>query len=257
MSHVIFEGIGKTFRDARRQTELVTLQDVSLSLGEHELLCLLGPSGCGKSTLLNMLAGFEHPTEGRVLVDGKPVTAPGADRGMVFQQATLMPWLPVWENVAFPYRLRGAGKAERRRQAQPFIDLVGLTGFEEHYPAELSGGMSQRVGIARALLLNPGVILMDEPFAALDAQTKADIQEELVTIWQKSRSTIVFVTHSVEEALILGTQVAVMTHRPGRIRELIPVDLPRPRDTTTPRFNEIKRHVLGLIREEAALARAA
>jgi NitT/TauT family transport system ATP-binding protein len=138
--------------------------------------------------------------------------------------------------------------------AQPYIDLVGLTGFEDHYPAELSGGMSQRVGIARALLLDPGVILMDEPFAALDAQTKSEIQEELVTIWQKSRSTIVFVTHSVDEALLLGTQVAVMTHRPGRIRELIPVDLPRPRDITSPRFNDLKRHVLALIREEATAA---
>lgn len=257
MSHVVFESIGKIFYDARRNTELLTLQDVSLSVGRHELLCLLGPSGCGKSTLLNMLAGFEHPTTGRVTVEGRPVTRPGADRGMVFQQATLMPWLPVWDNVAFPYRLRGRSKDERRKLAQPYIDLVGLTGFEDHYPSELSGGMSQRVGIARALLLNPGVILMDEPFAALDAQTKADIQEELVTIWQKSRSTIVFVTHSVEEALILGTQIAVMTHRPGRIRELIPVDLPRPRDTTSVVFNEIKRHVLSLIREEAALARAA
>jgi NitT/TauT family transport system ATP-binding protein len=257
MSYVVFDGIGKTFVDPRRNTALVTLEDVSLSVGEHELLCLLGPSGCGKSTLLNMLAGFEHPTSGRITVDGKSITAPGADRGMVFQQPTLMPWLPVWDNVAFAQRLKGRSKAERRRLAQPYIDLVGLTGFEDHYPAELSGGMSQRVGIARALLLNPGVILMDEPFAALDAQTKADIQEELVTIWQKSRCTIVFVTHSVEEALILGTQVAVMTHRPGRIRELIPVDLPRPRDTTTHRFNEMKRHVLGLIREEAALARAA
>ena len=242
MSHVVFESIGKTFYDARRNTELLTLKDVSLSVGRHELLCLLGPSGCGKSTLLNMLAGFEQPTTGR---------------GMVFQQATLMPWLPVWDNVAFPYRLRGKPRDERRKLAQPYIDLVGLTGFEDHYPSELSGGMSQRVGIARALLLNPGVILMDEPFAALDAQTKADIQEELVSIWQKSRSTIVFVTHSVEEALILGTQVAVMTHRPGRIRELIPIDLPRPRDTTSAVFNEIKRHVLALIREEAALARAA
>jgi NitT/TauT family transport system ATP-binding protein len=257
MSHVVFESIGKIFYDARRNTELLTLQDVSLSVGRHELLCLLGPSGCGKSTLLNMLAGFEHPTTGRVTVEGRPVTRPGADRGMVFQQATLMPWLPVWDNVAFPYRLRGRSKDERRKLAQPYIDLVGLTGFEDHYPSELSGGMSQRVGIARALLLNPGVILMDEPFAALDAQTKADIQEELVAIWQKSRSTIVFVTHSVEEALILGTQIAVMTHRPGRIRELIPVDLPRPRDTTSVVFNEIKRHVLSLIREEAALARAA
>jgi NitT/TauT family transport system ATP-binding protein len=251
MSYVEFDNITKVFTDAKRGTSLVTLDHVSLSLEKQELLCLLGPSGCGKSTLLNMIAGFEKPTSGTVRIGGRAVDAPGSDRGMVFQQATLMPWLPVWENVAFYHKLQGRSKKERRALAQPYIDLVGLTGFEDHYPAELSGGMSQRVGIARALLLDPGVILMDEPFAALDAQTKSEIQEELVTIWQKSRSTIVFVTHSVDEALLLGTQVAVMTHRPGRIRELIPVDLPRPRDITSPRFNDLKRHVLALIREEA------
>jgi NitT/TauT family transport system ATP-binding protein len=254
MSYVEFDDITKVFTDAKRGTSLVTLDHVSLSLEKQELLCLLGPSGCGKSTLLNMIAGFEKPTSGAVRIGGRAVDAPGADRGMVFQQATLMPWLPVWENVAFYHKLQGRSKKERRALAQPYIDLVGLTGFEHHYPAELSGGMSQRVGIARALLLDPGVILMDEPFAALDAQTKSEIQEELVTIWQKSRSTIVFVTHSVDEALLLGTQVAVMTHRPGRIRELIPVDLPRPRDITSPRFNDLKRHVLALIREEAKAA---
>lgn len=254
MSYVEFDDITKVFTDAKRGTSLVTLDRVSLSLEKQELLCLLGPSGCGKSTLLNMIAGFEKPTSGTVRIGGRAVDAPGADRGMVFQQATLMPWLPAWENVAFYHKLQGCSKKERRALAQPYIDLVGLTGFEDHYPAELSGGMSQRVGIARALLLDPGVILMDEPFAALDAQTKSEIQEELVTIWQKSRSTIVFVTHSVDEALLLGTQVAVMTHRPGRIRELIPVDLPRPRDITSPRFNDLKRHVLALIREEAKAA---
>ncbi|SOE93008.1 NitT/TauT family transport system ATP-binding protein [Burkholderia sp. D7] len=254
MSYVEFDDITKVFTDAKLGTSLVTLDHVSLSLEKQELLCLLGPSGCGKTTLLNMIAGFEKPTSGTVRIGGRAVDAPGSDRGMVFQQATLMPWLPVWENVAFYHKLQGRSKKERRALAQPYIDLVGLTGFEDHYPAELSGGMSQRVGIARALLLDPGVILMDEPFAALDAQTKSEIQEELVTIWQKSRSTIVFVTHSVDEALLLGTQVAVMTHRPGRIRELIPVDLPRPRDITSPRFNDLKRHVLALIREEATAA---
>jgi NitT/TauT family transport system ATP-binding protein len=254
MSYVEFDDITKVFTDAKRGTSLVTLDHVSLSLEKQELLCLLGPSGCGKSTLLNMIAGFEKPTSGTVRIGGRAVDAPGSDRGMVFQQATLMPWLPVWENVAFYHKLQGRSRKERRALAQPYIDLVGLTGFEDHYPAELSGGMSQRVGIARALLLDPGVILMDEPFAALDAQTKSEIQEELVTIWQKSRSTIVFVTHSVDEALLLGTQVAVMTHRPGRIRELIPVGLPRPRDITSPRFNDLKRHVLALIREEATAA---
>lgn len=256
MSSIELKNIVKIYADRKRGRELLTIDNVSLSVPSNEFLCLLGPSGCGKSTLLNMIAGFERATTGEVLVGGKPVTGPGADRGMVFQQATLMPWLPVWDNVAFSLKLSGRSAAERRAAAQPFIDMVKLTGFENHYPAELSGGMAQRVGIARALLLNPGVILMDEPFAALDAQTKIEMQEELVSIWQRHQGTVVFVTHSVDEALVLGSQIAVMTHRPGRIRELIKLDLPRPRDSTSPEFNEYKRHILALIREESALARA-
>ena len=254
MPYLEINDVCKVFSDPKRATELTTLDHISLDLAQQEFLCLLGPSGCGKSTLLNMIAGFESATSGRVLVGGKQVHKPGAERGMVFQQPTLMPWLPVWDNIAFHYKLKGRSAAERRDLARPYIEMVGLRGFENHYPAELSGGMSQRVGIARALLMNPDVVLMDEPFAALDAQTKEEIQEELVTIWQKSRSTIVFVTHSIDEALLLGTKVAVMTHRPGRIRELIPVDLPRPRDITSPAFNDLKRHVHALIREEASAA---
>ncbi|WP_158903661.1 ABC transporter ATP-binding protein [Burkholderia sp. L27(2015)] len=256
MSFIELNRIVKVFKDRKRGTDMLAIDDVTLKLPQKEFLCLLGPSGCGKSTLLNMIAGFEFPTSGTVTVAGKPVTGPGAERGMVFQQANLMPWLPVWDNVAFSLKLQGKSQAERRRAAQPFIDTVKLTGFENHYPSELSGGMAQRVGIARALLLNPTVILMDEPFAALDAQTKLEMQEELVTLWQRYESTIVFVTHSVDEALILATKVAVMTHRPGRIRELIDVTLPRPRDSTSQAFNDAKRHVLSLIREESALARA-
>lgn len=256
MASIELKNIVKIYADRKRGRELLTIDHVDLSVESNEFLCLLGPSGCGKSTLLNMIAGFETATEGEVLVAGKPVTRPGADRGMVFQQATLMPWLPVWDNVAFSLKLTGKNADERRAAAQPFIDMVKLTGFENHYPAELSGGMAQRVGIARALLLNPAVILMDEPFAALDAQTKIEMQEELVSIWQRHQGTVVFVTHSVDEALVLGTQVAVMTHRPGRIRELIKLDLPRPRDSTSPEFNEYKRHILALIREESALAKA-
>ena len=256
MSFIELNHIVKVFKDRKRGTDMLAIDDVTLKLPQKEFLCLLGPSGCGKSTLLNMIAGFEFPTSGTVTVAGKPVVGPGAERGMVFQQANLMPWLPVWDNVAFSLKLQGKSQAERRRAAQPFIDTVKLTGFENHYPSELSGGMAQRVGIARALLLNPTVILMDEPFAALDAQTKLEMQEELVTLWQRYESTIVFVTHSVDEALILATKVAVMTHRPGRIRELIDVAQPRPRDSTSQAFNDAKRHVLSLIREESALARA-
>ncbi|KAF7599888.1 MAG: ABC transporter ATP-binding protein [Candidatus Dactylopiibacterium carminicum] len=256
MASIELKDIVKIYKDRKRGTELLSIDNVSFSVDSNEFLCLLGPSGCGKSTLLNMIAGFESATSGTVSVGGKPVLGPGADRGMVFQQATLMPWLPVWENIAFSLKLAGKGAEERRAAAQPFIDMVKLTGFENHYPAELSGGMAQRVGIARALLLNFSVILMDEPFAALDAQTKLEMQEELVAIWQRHQGTVVFVTHSVDEALVLGSQIAVMTHRPGRIRELIKLDLPRPRDSTSAEFNEYKRHILALIREESALARA-
>ncbi|GAB4057637.1 ABC transporter ATP-binding protein [Uliginosibacterium sediminicola] len=256
MAAIELKDIVKIYADRKRGTELLTIDHVDLSVDSNEFLCLLGPSGCGKSTLLNMIAGFETASSGTVSVAGKSITGPGADRGMVFQQATLMPWLNVWENIAFSLKLAGKSASEQREAAQPFIDMVKLGGFENHYPSELSGGMAQRVGIARALLLNPAVILMDEPFAALDAQTKIEMQEELVSIWQRHQGTVVFVTHSVDEALVLGSQVAVMTHRPGRIRELIKLDLPRPRDSTSPEFNEYKRHILALIREESALARA-
>jgi NitT/TauT family transport system ATP-binding protein len=256
MAFIELNNIVKVFQDSKRGTDMLAIDNVTLKVEKKEFLCLLGPSGCGKSTLLNMIAGFEFPSQGTATVAGRAVTGPGAGRGMVFQQAHLMPWLPVWDNVAFSLKLQGKGSAERRRAAQPFIDTVKLTGFENHYPSELSGGMAQRVGIARALLLNPAVILMDEPFAALDAQTKLEMQEELVTLWQRYEGTIVFVTHSVDEALVLATKVAVMTHRPGRIRALIDIDLPRPRDTTTQAFNDYKRQVLSLIREESALARA-
>jgi NitT/TauT family transport system ATP-binding protein len=254
MATIDISSVSKTFRDRKRNADVTALDNIDLSVAKNEFLCLLGPSGCGKSTLLDIIAGFAKPTAGTVTVDGLPVTAPGADRGVVFQQANLMPWLPVWENVAFHMLLRGGQKAERRAAAQRYIDLVGLTGFENHYPSELSGGMNQRVGIARALLMNPQVILMDEPFGALDEQTRMDMQNELVQIWQNHQGTIVFVTHGIDEALMLGTKVAVMSARPGRIREVIDVDLPRPRDITSPQFNALKRHVLGLLRAKTAVS---
>ncbi|MGJ4973033.1 MULTISPECIES: ABC transporter ATP-binding protein [unclassified Bradyrhizobium] len=252
MATIEISGVSKIFTDKKRNADVTALADINLSIARNELVCLLGPSGCGKSTLLNMIAGFEKPSAGNITVDGRPVIAPGADRGVVFQHANLMPWLPVWENVAFHLLLGGGQKAERRAKAQIYIDMVGLTGFENHYPSELSGGMNQRVGIARALLMNPQVILMDEPFGALDEQTRMDMQTELVRIWQQHQGTIVFVTHGIDEALTLGTHVAVMSARPGRIVEIIPIDLPRPRDITSPQFNELKRHILALLRGERA-----
>jgi NitT/TauT family transport system ATP-binding protein len=257
MAEIAIRSVTKTFTDRSRNRDVVAIDNITMAIADHDFVCLLGPSGCGKSTLLNMIAGFDHPSAGRIEVAGTLVEKPGADRGVVFQQPTLMPWLNVADNVAFHLKLKGLGKAERRERAQHFIDLVGLTGFEGHFPSELSGGMNQRVGIARALLMNPRVILMDEPFAALDAQTKLEMQEELVQIWQRIECTIVFVTHSVDEALVLGNRIAVMTRRPGRIREDFEFDMPRPRDITSPAFNDAKRRVLGLIREEATLVRHA
>src|ERR1700681_40387 len=250
MATIEISGVSKIFKDPKRKVDIAALDDIDLEVAKNQFLCLLGPSGCGKSTLLNMIAGFEKPSSGTVTVYGQLIAAPGSDRGVVVQQDNLMPWLPIWENVAFHLLLRGGQKGERRAIAQRYIDMVGLTGFENHYPSELSGGMNQRVGIARALLMNPQVILMDEPFGALDEQTRMDMQNELVRIWQQHQGTIVFVTHGIDEALTLGTHVAVMSARPGRIRELIPIDLPRPRDITSPRFNDIKRHILSLLRPE-------
>ena len=257
MTLITIDRVSRLFNDPKRRNgngAVKALDDISLSVARNEFLCLLGPSGCGKSTLLNMIAGFDKPTSGTVSVGGSVVTAPGSDRGFVFQQPTLMPWLTVWQNVAFHLTMRGMGKAESRERAQRFIDMVRLTGFENHFPSELSGGMNQRVGIARALLMNPEVILMDEPFGALDEQTKMEMHGELVRIWRESQTTIVFVTHGIDESLALGTHVAVMSARPGRIREMIKIDLDRPRDATSPQFNDYKRHILSLLRPEPAAA---
>ncbi|MFC5519936.1 ABC transporter ATP-binding protein [Polaromonas jejuensis] len=257
MTLITIDRVSRFFNDPKRKSAVKALDDISLKVGRNEFLCLLGPSGCGKSTLLNMIAGFDKPTSGTVSVGGQLVSAPGSDRGFVFQQPTLMPWLTIWENVAFHLTMRGMDKRESRDKAQRFIDMVRLTGFENHFPSELSGGMNQRVGIARALLMNPEVILMDEPFGALDEQTRMEMHGELVRIWRESQSTIVFVTHGIDESLALGTHVAVMSARPGRIRELIEVDLPRPRDPTGPQFNDYKRHILSLLRPEETLGVAA
>jgi NitT/TauT family transport system ATP-binding protein len=254
MSLIEIDHVTRLFDDPKRGSAVKALDDVSVHVARNEFLCLLGPSGCGKSTLLNLIAGFDMPSSGSVRVGGQTITAPGADRGVVFQQPTLMPWLTVWENVAFHLTMQGVGKEIRRKKAQHYIEMVNLKGFENHYPSELSGGMNQRVGIARALLMNPEVILMDEPFGALDEQTKMEMHAELVRIWRDSQSTIVFVTHGIEESLALGTHVAVMSARPGRIREMLTIDLPRPRDSTSPQFNDTKRRILQLLRPESVAA---
>ncbi len=240
---------------ARRGGEVVAIDRLSLDVADREIISIVGPSGCGKSTLLRLIAGLLRPSSGEIRLDGRQVLDPGADRGMVFQSYTLFPWLTVQGNVEFGPRLRGVAEVERREVARRFIAMVGLTGFEHAYPKELSGGMMQRVAIARALANNPEVLLMDEPFGALDAQTRAFMGELLLDIWQKSPKTILFVTHDIEEALFLGDRVYVMTARPGRFRAEVSLTLPRPRTlevTTSEEFVSAKRRVLAMIREETA-----
>ena len=240
---------------ARRGPDVVAIDRLSLDVADREIVSIVGPSGCGKSTLLRLVAGLVRPSSGEIQLDGHVVTDPGADRGMVFQSYTLFPWLTVRGNVEFGPRIRGKPEAYCRDMATRFIQMVGLSGFESAYPKELSGGMMQRVAIARALANDPEVLLMDEPFGALDAQTRAFMQELLLDIWQKTRKMILFVTHDIDEALFLGDRVYVMTARPGRLRAEVHVALPRPRTlevTMAEEFVATKRRVLGMIREEAA-----
>ena len=251
---LLVENVWKIFGD-RRDADVVAVQDLSLAVRDNEFVSLVGPSGCGKSTLLMMAAGLESISAGDILFDGTPVTGPGADRGMVFQSYTLFPWLSVEENIRFALKKSGLGRSEQGALVREHIQLVGLTGFERAYPNQLSGGMRQRVAIARALVYKPRMLLMDEPFGALDAQTRLQMQELLLQVWQAHRTTVLFVTHDVEEALLLSDRIYVMTARPGRIKAEITVDLPRPRNLleteSDPRFAALRRQVLTLIRAEA------
>ncbi len=237
---------------------LVAVEDISMTVRENEFVTIVGTSGCGKSTFLNMVAGLIPITSGVLEVDGKPVTGPGADRGMVFQKYTLFPWLKVLDNVKFSLKKKkGLSAREKDEIAREYLRLVGLAGFEDAYPSQLSGGMQQRVAIARALAYKPSILLMDEPFGALDAQTRGLMQELLLRVWEDHKTTILFVTHDIDEAIFLADRVYVMTARPGRIKEEVPVPLPRPRDyhtMTTPEFIAIKRRVMDLIREESLKA---
>lgn len=235
----------KIFETSRGSVPVV--DDVTLSVRENELLVLFGPGQCGKSTMINCMAGLESVTGGTVKVDGKLVTKPGPDRGVVYQRMALFPWLTVMGNVEYGPKVRGISKKERRELAQHYIDLVGLTGFEDRFPNQLSGGMQQRVGIARAYCNEPKVLFMDEPFGHLDAQTRYLMQEDLMKIWEKEKRTIVFVTNNIEEAIYLADRIVVMTNCPTNIKKEYPVNLARPRDYVDPAFLSLREEISAIV----------
>jgi NitT/TauT family transport system ATP-binding protein len=226
---IAIDGLSKSFAAARTATERLALSDISLQIAKGEFVSIVGPSGCGKSTLLYMVGGFVAPSRGAISVAGKPVTGPGPDRGPVFQEFALFPWKTVLGNVMYGLRQQGVSKPEAEAKARALISLVHLTGYERFYPKELSGGMKQRVAIARTLAYGPAILLMDEPFGALDAHTRTGLQNELLEIWERDRKTVLFVTHSVEEAVFLSDRVVVLTRSPGRVKATIDIALPRPR----------------------------
>src|SRR5881392_1892977 len=254
-AQITVEGVSHTYRPARGRAVLA-LDEVSLAIAPREFVALLGPSGCGKSTLLYLVGGFLPVEQGTIQVEGRPVDGPGPDRGIVFQHFALFPWKTVTQNVLYGLEKKGLPREERLRVAQEFIELVGLAGFEDSYPAQLSGGMKQRAAIARTLAIDPSILLMDEPFGALDAQTRSLMQAELLRIWQRSRKTVIFVTHDVQEAVFLAERIAVMSARPGHIKEIVEARFDRddPELARTPDFLEMVDHVWNLVRAEAIQA---
>jgi NitT/TauT family transport system ATP-binding protein len=255
-----FVSVSKTFpvRSGRPGDEFHALDEISLGVREGEFMVLVGPSGCGKSTLIDLLGGLSQPSSGQILLDGVPISGPGLSRGIVFQQYALFPWRTALENVEFGLEAKRLRKIERRDIARGHLDKVGLSGFEDRFPHELSGGMKQRVAIARSLAYDPEVLLMDEPFAALDAQTRETLQTELLRIWEKSRTTILFITHGIDEAVCLGQRIAVMTSRPGRIKRLVEVPMDFRENTedirSSPEFGRIRHEVWTLLRDEVLVA---
>ena len=256
MSSVSIQAVSRVFETAKGQ-RTQALQPVDFEVRDNDFVTILGPSGCGKSTLLRIVAGLDHATSGRVLLDGVPVEGPGADRGMVFQSYTLFPWLTIEQNIRFGLRERGMPEAQQKERAAYFIAKVGLRGFENHFPKQLSGGMQQRTAIARALANDPKILLMDEPFGALDNQTRVLMQELLLGIWEAERKTVLFVTHDIDEAIFMANRVAVFSARPGRIKTELAVDLPHPRHytiKTSPEFMDLKARLTEEIRAESMAA---
>jgi NitT/TauT family transport system ATP-binding protein len=255
LGHVEIRDVSVRFGKKGQQTEAVS--HVSLEVKPGDFVSVIGPSGCGKSTLLNIVAGFMKPSDGVAFLDGQAIGAPGADRGVVFQQYSLFPWMTVRKNVEFGLKMQGHGQNARESAARTLLGLAGLLQFENHYPDQLSGGMKQRVGIVRALATSPQVLLMDEPFGALDSQTRTVMQEILTNMWQQLQLSVLFITHDIEEAIFLSEKVYVMTARPGRIKAEIPIPLPRPRTPemmSTPTFHALVRQLKSLIREESLAA---
>ncbi|QTN27190.1 ABC transporter ATP-binding protein [Rhodoferax sp. AJA081-3] len=242
------KAVNKIFKTADK--EVVALRDINLDIPEGQFVCLLGPSGCGKSTLLNAVAGFSLPSSGAITVNGTTVTGPGPDRGMVFQEYALFPWMTVEQNIGFGLEIKNVDKTEIQQRVGQLLAMLGLTDFRQRFPKDLSGGMRQRVAIARVLALNSPTMLMDEPFGALDALTRRNLQDELLRIWAELKKTIIFVTHSIEEAIYLADRIVVMTYRPGTVKRDILVDLPRLRDPSSAAFNALKRELGQLVMEE-------
>ncbi|WP_445474117.1 ABC transporter ATP-binding protein [Methanococcoides methylutens] len=249
MGEVKVSGVSLEFEKENDESTLA-LDNVNLEIKDKEFVCFIGPSGCGKTTLLRIIAGLELPDSGEISLDGENITLPDSKRGMVFQEYSLFPWRTVIQNITFGPQMQGLSKSESLEVAEKYLKLVGLEQFRNSYPYELSGGMRQRVAIARALANEPKVLLMDEPFGALDAQTRNTLQNELLQVWEKNQITIVFVTHSVDEAVFLADKIVVMTARPGKIKKVIDVELPRPRDRTSSEANELRHKLLRMLAEE-------
>ena len=250
MALLAIRGVCKKFLAEGK--EMLTLKDIDLDIEENEFVCFIGPSGCGKTTLLRIIAGLEEATRGAVYLDGMPIGGPGPERGMVFQEYSLFPWRTILDNTVFGLELKGIDKAKREERGRQYLKMVGLEGFEKRYPHELSGGMKQRVAIARALVNDPKALLMDEPFGALDAQTRNTMQSELLRIWEEEKKTVLFVTHSVDEAIYLADAIVIMSARPGRIKDIIQIPLPRPRTRTSTEVNQIRDRILCDLRTEIA-----
>ena len=248
MGELVIQNLTQTFhRDDG--SALTAIEHLNLTVSDKEFLCVLGPSGCGKTTLLRMIAGLDTATGGEILLDGERITGTDPRIGIVFQEYSLFPWRNILDNVAFGLEMQGMERDERYRLAKQYLDLVGLTPFAKSYPSELSGGMRQRIAVARALALDPVVLLMDEPFGALDAQTRNMLQHELLGIWEKTKKTIIFITHSVDEAVFMADRIIALTPRPGRVCEVFTIDQPRPRDRTSVEFAKVRRLVLDLINQ--------